>query len=129
MKILVVDDDGFIRALMQSMLEPEGHCVTLCPGVDAAVEVLSKGQVFDLIITDLLMPQKTGMDFIGYLKRQKIRTPVLAITGGLENAIDDYVNIGELYADATLAKPVSRADLLDTVQRLGTGRSAACALH
>ena len=117
MKILVVDDDGFVRELMGAMLEPVGYDVTLCPAVDAAIAVLDEFS-FDLIITDLLMPQKTGMDFITYLRRNKISTPVLAVTGGIENATDDYVNIGELYADMALAKPVSRETLLVSVERL-----------
>ena len=117
MKILVVDDDGFVRELMAAMLEPVGYNVTMCPGVDAAIAVLDE-YAFDLIITDLVMPQKTGMDFITYLRRNKITVPVLAVTAGIENATDDYVNIGELYADMALAKPVSRDTLLVSVERL-----------
>ena len=117
MKILVVDDDGFIRELINSMLRPAGYDVVMCSGVDLAIKALDR-EFFDLIITDLVMPQKTGMDFITYLKRKKINVPVLAITGGIENATDDYVNIGELYADMTLAKPVSRDALLLNVEKL-----------
>ena len=117
MKILVVDDDGFIRELINSMLEPAGYAVTMCPGVDAAIAALDKDS-YNLIITDLVMPQKTGMDFITHLRRNKVRIPVLAVTGGIENAVDDYINIGELYADITLAKPVSRDRLLASVERL-----------
>ncbi|HEY8191939.1 MAG TPA: response regulator [Alphaproteobacteria bacterium] len=117
MKILLVDDDGFIREMVKTMLQPEGYDLVMCGNVDDAISALS-GNVFDIIITDLLMPQKTGMDFIKHLKRHKIAVPVLAITGGIENAIDDYVNIGDLYADATLPKPVSKDKLIETITRL-----------
>lgn len=117
MKILVVDDDGFVRELIGFMLEPEGYEVRQCSCVDEAVKALEQDS-YDLIITDLIMPQKTGMDFITYLKKNKIAVPVLAITGGVENAATDYVNIGELYADMALAKPVSRDTLLASVAQL-----------
>lgn len=117
MKILLVDDDGFIREMVKTMLEPEGYELVMCRNVDEAIAAV-ESKPFDIIVTDLLMPQKTGMDFIKHLKRHKIAVPVLAITGGLENAIDDYVNIGNLYADATLAKPVGKDQLIETITRL-----------
>jgi DNA-binding response OmpR family regulator len=117
MKILLVDDDGFIREMVKTMLEPEGYELAMCGSVDEAIATV-ESQPFDIIITDLLMPQKTGMDFIQHLKRNKNATPVLAITGGLENAVDDYVNIGDLYADATLAKPIGKDMLIETITRL-----------
>ncbi len=117
MRILLVDDDGFIREMVKTMLEPEGYELVMCGNVDEAIAAVER-KPFDIIVTDLLMPQKTGMDFIKHLKRHKIAVPVLAITGGLENAIDDYVNIGDLYADATLAKPVGKDKLIETITRL-----------
>jgi len=130
MKILIVDDDPFILQVLGTMLKSGNHDFQTCPSVDAAIERLSSGAQYDLIITDLLMPGKTGMDFISYLKKMKIRIPVVAITGRFdENGIEDYVNIGEMYADATLVKPVSRDNLLNTIKSMTANASGTSTIH
>lgn len=127
MKILLVDDDGFMRELIRSVLEPEGFEVTACGDVDQGISALGK-EDFDLIISDMVMPGKTGPDFMEHIKRSKINVPVLAITAGVENAVDEYVNYADLFADETMAKPFVHKELVATVRRMieeGRKKSAA----
>ena len=125
MKILLVDDDAFIRELIRSILEPEGYDITDRAHVDAGIAALEAGS-FDLVITDMVMPQKTGADFMQHIRQKKIPVPILAITGGVENAVDDYVKYADLFADAVLAKPFSHDEFVQTVARLaGEGKKKA----
>lgn len=128
MKILLVDDDRYILELIGFMLHKQGHDISAFSHVDEAMEALESGDtVFDLVITDIVMPGKTGIDFMKYLKLERgLKTPVLAITGGLENALDDYIDHAELYADMALAKPVAKDALVNAITRL---TAAETALH
>ncbi len=122
MKILVVDDNKFIQELTKSMLEPEGYEAVLCSDAEEAIAALEQGG-YSLVITDMVMPGKSGAELMEHIKRKKIPVPILAITGGVENAADDYVGYADLFSDHTLAKPVKRDEFLATVKRLIASRS------
>lgn len=118
MKILVVDDNRYILALIQNMLKGEGFKIELCSHVDDAVDVLEQGGDVDLVITDVIMPEKDGAKLAEYVRAKSPSTPILAITGGIENAVEDYVNYGAMFADEAIAKPVSKDTLLTTIKKL-----------
>ena len=117
MKILVVDDDRFILELIVFMLETEGYEIETCSSVDEAVALLNE-QKFGLVITDIVMPEKDGTKLAHYVNSLKPSIPVLAIPGGIENAVDDYVHLADMFADETMAKPLKKDELLETVKRL-----------
>jgi two-component system phosphate regulon response regulator OmpR len=121
MKILVVDDNAFILEMIRNILEADEYKIHACSTVEQALRQVDETE-FDLVITDIVMPLKSGVDFIREMKRRGVGTPVLAITGGVENAIDDYVNYADLYADETLPKPFKHREFIAAVERLG-GRS------
>ncbi len=116
-KVLLVDDDEFIHAVVKTMLPGDEFDIHDCFSVDSALEVLEE-QKFDLIITDIVMPVKTGVDFMKQLRRDNEQTPILAITAGVENALDDYVALAKFHANETLPKPLMRDELLTIVYRL-----------
>jgi DNA-binding response OmpR family regulator len=118
MKILVVDDNAFILEMIRSILEADDYNIHACTNVEQALQQVDETD-FDLVITDIVMPMKSGVDFIREMKRRGVGTPVLAITGGVENAIDDYVNYADLYADETLSKPFKHREFIAVVERLG----------
>ena len=64
------------------------------------------------------MPEKTGIDFMEHLKKENVGIPILAITGGVENAIDDYVNFASLIADKAVAKPLVKDNLIEMIKEL-----------
>lgn len=118
MKILLVDDDRYLIEVVNFMLQGQGYDVHSCVHVDDAIKMLGD-ETYDLIITDIVMPDKTGIDFMKYIKAEKgIKTPVIAMTAGLENAVDDYVNHASLYADHAMAKPVKKAEFLAVIKKL-----------
>jgi DNA-binding response OmpR family regulator len=118
MDILVVDDNAFIVEMIKNILDAGDYNIHACNNVDEALSEVDAHD-FDLVITDIVMPVKSGVDFIREMKRRGVPTPILAITGGVENAVEDYVHYADLYADETLPKPFKHRELIAAVDRLG----------
>lgn len=119
MDILVVDDNAFILEMIRHILDADLYNIHACTNVEDALSEIDARE-FDLVITDIIMPHKSGVDFIREMKRRGVGSPVLAITGGVENAVEDYVNYADLYADETLAKPFKHREFIAVVDRLGS---------
>ncbi len=99
-KILIVDDEQSMREVLGILLEKEGHDVTACAGGVAALKTLQKA-VFDMVITDLKMPEVGGIEVLRSAKSVNPETVVLVITafGTAESAVEamklgayDYIN-------------------------------------
>ena len=115
--ILVVDDDLAVLDVMSEMLRLEGHDVTVATNGKEAVHH-SAQQPFDLIITDIIMPEKEGLETIADIRRAST-IPIIAISGGGRVGPNDYLETARFIgADATLAKPFAREDLISTVDTL-----------
>ena len=97
--ILVIDDDTRLRRLLNKYLTDNGFTVTEASNPIEAEQALELF-VFDLIIMDIMMPQKNGLDFTKELREANLTTPILMLTAmgdssnritGLENGADDYL--------------------------------------
>lgn len=118
--ILVIDDDASVREVVSEMLKLEGYEVTIAANGREAIRLLDAGR-FDLVITDLIMPEKEGIETIAEIRRTHASLPILAISGGGRIGPSDYLETARyLGADATLAKPFARQELLTTVDSLLT---------
>jgi CheY-like chemotaxis protein len=116
--ILVIDDDASVREVVSEMLRLEGHAVTIAENGREAILLLTR-QRFDLVITDLIMPEKEGIETIGEIRRTDKHLPILAISGGGRLGPGDYLETARyIGADATLAKPFARQELLTTIDAL-----------
>ncbi len=100
------------------MLKEEGYALDNCGSVDEAVAALEGGKDYGLVITDIILPEKDGTKLAQYVKEKHPKIPVLAITGGVENATEDYVNYADMFADEAMAKPLKKDELLATIKRL-----------
>ena len=98
MHILVIDDDDRLRLLLKQYLYKNKFTVSTCPNIDKA-NILLQEFSFDIIILDVMMPGKTGIDFL-LEKDNNIKTPVLLLTAldqitdkikGLKSGADDYL--------------------------------------
>jgi len=96
--ILIVDDDEGIRSLVKKYLNEKNYLITTASDAEKAYEKI-KIVKFDLIILDIMMPGKSGLDFLNEYKRN-INTPVILLTAkgepserieGLEKGADDYL--------------------------------------
>ena len=88
-KILIIDDDPHILDLLSELLGTKGFVVSSATGVQRAYKQIST-QTFDLIISDMNMPDGSGLDIIKYSKQHCPQTPILVITafGTIENAVE-----------------------------------------
>ena len=121
--ILVIDDEKEIRDLLRAYLEEAGHQVLEAPDGVEALRGFDPG-VVDLVITDVFMPEKDGIEVIVELHRRHPNAPVLAISGGSSHGeIAVFLDSAEILGAArTLEKPFSGAQLLEKVQELLASR-------
>ncbi len=112
-KILVVDDDPALRELLFGTLTSAGYQVTLASdGADALRHLRSIAP--DLILMDLIMPGKEGLETIMEIRRQGVATRIIAMSGAFGG---QFLNAARIMgADATLQKPMSRGRLLQKVR-------------
>jgi len=115
-QILVIDDEPQVRRLIQNILERAGHDVTEAAdglqGLTAARETRP-----DLVVTDILMPNKEGIETIRELRREVPKLPILVISGDPGSAL--YLEMAKLLgAHAALTKPFRAADLMQAVADL-----------
>jgi CheY-like chemotaxis protein len=113
--VLVVDDSEDIRVLLRDILEERGYDV-----FEAAngKEALSKSQLlaFDVLITDLIMPEREGIETIRDLRALKPELKIIAMSGAVEAC---YLHAAKvLGADETLRKPFDAKTIVEAVDRL-----------
>ena len=113
--ILVVDDEPDLRDLVQITLEGVGHKIVVAVNGRKASEVLLR-QKFDLVITDVLMPERDGIELIGEIKTKYPATRVVVMTAGGQIPREDYLLIARrMGAHALLEKPFTGGRLLEAV--------------
>lgn len=110
-KVLVVDDDKLIRNLMGDTLGALGYATVTVKDYNTAVEALEKEPI-DVVITDILLPDKLGYDLIQYIKGKYPEIPVLAISGKPISRAD----VIEAGADGFLSKPFRIGVVEDLIQ-------------
>lgn len=117
--ILVVDDEQNIRNILRESLKKEKHEVFEASSGLEASEILD-GNAIEILITDLVMPGKTGLDLIMEIKEKMPELNIIAISGGGGiNGRFDYLPIAQLIgANNVIRKPFSIADIKKTVAEL-----------
>ena len=115
-RILVVDDDDQILKVLEQLLEFAGYDVVKASNGNEATRIYREAQP-DLIITDLIMPEKDGLEVIGDIKRDFPDAKIIAISGG--NPGSKYLNeAGRLGASRTIRKPFHANDILEAIRDL-----------
>ena len=112
--ILVVDDDEGIRTLVKKYLNENGYLVTTANSAEDAFEKIQIIK-FDLIILDIMMPGKSGLEFIKE-NQKKLDTPVILLTA--KGEADERVEGLEVGADDYLPKPFEPKELLLRIQNI-----------
>ncbi len=115
--ILIVDDDHDVRDMLHQMIERAGYRVSTAGNGREALRFPELDSV-DLVITDLLMPEMEGIEFIRELKTAYPGIAVIAISGGNRYVLPtSQLRVAQhLGANRTLAKPVERAQLLEAIK-------------
>lgn len=126
--ILLIDDDQQVLNVLGEMLRLEGHDVYTAENGLVALSILSR-QAFDLVITDLIMPEKEGLETIADIRRDYGALPIIAISGGGRGGPMNYLETARyIGADKALKKPFQRRELIAAVQELLPGGSGAPAV-
>ena len=110
--ILAVDDDPLVALNTSALLEELGHTVYSAPSALHALEILHREKKIDLIITDQLMPDMTGLELATRVRRENAHMPIILATG--------YAELGPGEGDGLprLAKPFSQRELAEVIARV-----------
>ncbi len=115
MRVLVVEDDLRIREFIRKGLEEEGHAVDVAHDGDEALDWPAVVD-FDVIVLDIMLPGRDGIEVCRTLRTRGVRTPILMLTA--RDTVDDRVAGLDSGADDYLVKPFAFAELLARLRAL-----------
>jgi DNA-binding response OmpR family regulator len=115
MKVLVVEDDRKVAGFIEQGLREEGYAVDVAPDGDEAT-MLAHVYDYDVIILDVMMPKKSGLQVAAELRREGQGTPILMLTA--RDSTEDVVRGLDVGADDYLTKPFRFDELLARVRAL-----------
>jgi CheY-like chemotaxis protein len=117
-RILLIDDEDPVREVTRAMLERLGHVVVEAGEGNAGMRQLRSGE-FDLVVTDLVMPGKEGLETIQEIRRDFPDVPVVAVSAGGYVGPHTYLAVARrMGANATLTKPFSEDDLKGALKQV-----------
>jgi len=114
-KILIVDDNVDMLKFFQKALEREGHVTVQATNGLEALEILQNQDGIDLILSDIRMPIKSGIDILKEVRTKYPAIKVVLITGYAQ--VEEYLQAMEYGAYEYLTKPIRVNDLLTCVNR------------
>lgn len=115
MRILLVEDDSRVASFIRRGLKEENYAVDLAKDGEEAVYMAQTG-VYDLLILDLLLPKKSGLEALRTLRAERVTTPTLILTA--KDEVEDRVRGLDAGADDYLTKPFGFEELLARIRAL-----------
>jgi CheY-like chemotaxis protein len=116
--LLIIEDDHHILLMIKRMLEPLGYEIKLASDGNEGLEMFHKFEV-DLVITDIIMPEKEGLEIIREMRRERPNLQIIAMSGGGKISADNYLETAKIFGAAKiLEKPFSRKQMVSAVQHL-----------
>jgi DNA-binding response OmpR family regulator len=118
-RILVVDDNGDLCTVLKLMLEREGYAVECAPNGAKAMKIQARFSA-QILITDLLMPERDGIETIAQFRRDHPSVRIIAMSGGSRTVTGEkyLFTAGVVGAEVLLRKPFETHDLLASVRGL-----------
>ena len=127
-RVLVIDDEDSVRAMVEAALSHAGYTVLCAENGAEGLKVLDS-QKFDLVITDILMPEKEGVETIVEIRQKTPDLRIIAMSGGGRvHNMEPLKIAGGIGADVLLPKPFDLAKLLGVVKSVlldGSTRAAS----
>ena len=116
--ILIIDDDEPVRLVIREILERAGHQVIEAKDGVVGLRVYRE-QRPDLVTTNILMPEKDGIETIKELKREFPNVKIIAISGADVSGVFGFLSLArELGAERALVKPFHKQEILEAVEEL-----------
>jgi DNA-binding response OmpR family regulator len=121
-RILVIDDNLDLARALIKRLERSGHSAVIAADGNAGLDIF-RAQPIDLILTDILMPEKEGLETIREIRKENPLVPIIAMSGGGYATGTDYLRLAMKFgANASLQKPFEQHELVALVaELLGNG--------
>lgn len=117
-RILLVDDEPLLRETLKIALQGAGHAVSVAQNGAAAL-VLLAAESFEVVVTDILMPETDGLEMIMRLRRASGNVRIIAMSGGGRTRNMDVLEFATSFgADAVMAKPFLPKQLISSVADL-----------
>lgn len=117
-RVLVIDDEELARFTIREILEGAGYEVEEAENGRIGVD-MQNATPFDLIVTDIIMPEKEGVETIIDLKKDYPDLGIIAISGGGRTRNLDFLKLSERFgASKILAKPFTEGQLLEAVNEV-----------
>ena len=117
-KILVLDDEPSILLMIKKMLEKAGHDVDVALNGKEGMQLFEKNKP-DLVISDIIMPEKEGLETIFELRRMYPDLKIIAISGGGRIGPDGYLPGAKLLgANMVFQKPIDQKEFVNAVNQL-----------
>ena len=114
--VLIVDDDRLAQATFKLLLELEHYNVLLAEDGDEALALLETHEI-DVVMLDVLMPNKDGLDTLIEMKRRRPHLPVFVVSGGGLRKRHDLLSLARSFgADAVLTKPLNAREMIVHLQ-------------
>ena len=114
--VLVAEDSEFLRLLLKRILHLAGCEVQLAVDGREALRIW-KTRSFDLVVTDLVMPNNDGLELIREIRSQGSAAKIIAISGGSSLDSTHFLEVAKkLGADYCLLKPITLTEMLETVE-------------
>jgi YesN/AraC family two-component response regulator len=117
-RILLIDDDDFVRGVLRLILNQFGHFVIEARNGREGID-LFMGANADLVITDIVMPEKEGLEVLKEIRKMSPAVKIIAISGGGRVNPTDYLRMARfLGAAKVLAKPISNEALIGAINEV-----------
>ncbi len=121
-KILLVEDDDLVRDMLAQVLMRASHQVESATNGDEATEILKTSEP-DIMVTDIIMPKKSGITLISEVRDKHPSMEIIAISGGGRLDPTGYLDLSEsLGATVSFEKPIDNAALLMAIDLLAHGK-------
>jgi CheY-like chemotaxis protein len=123
-RVLLIDDEPDALTMMRRILEDQGARVETAVSVKDALDLLDR-KTFDILVSDISMPERDGYDLIAAVRARRIQTPALALTAFARS--EDRAKVLRAGYQAHASKPIEAKELLVTLSSLVDGRPTRAA--
>ena len=117
MRILVIDDSEIDRIILEEILKQAGYEVVMAADGKEGLKIFYS-QPIDLIITDMIMPEKLGIDVIVEIYEEFPETKIIAISAGDEYGLELDLDMAKKFNVPTISKPFKTEEILDAINKL-----------
>ncbi len=117
-KILIIDDEEAIRQMVKRLVEKAGYTAELASNGEEGIMMIEEAS-FDLVITDIIMPRKEGIEIITAIRKDYPEIRVIAMSGGGRFTPEGYLRSAKILgADRVFTKPFNHREMMEAIDEL-----------